>query len=128
MAAAERERIHAVGQADLTRFPKWLPLTLAVVFGLGAAFAFIVYVANGMVVGDLIGLPGREHVIAVARHRSSIGLLSCALLQFGVAGALFSYIDRENGYVGRVLWAVLVSLVVTSACGVAIVLGLRASR
>jgi hypothetical protein len=48
------------------RFPKWLLLALAVFCGLGAAYAFIVYVANGMVFVGLIGLPGREHDIAVA--------------------------------------------------------------
>ena len=115
-------------QADQIRFPKWLLVTLGVVGGLGAAFAFMVYVANGMVVGDLIGLPGREPEIEVAQHRSGIGLLSCVLLQFGVAGALFSYMDRENGYVYRVLWAMFVSLAVTLACGVALMLALKAVR
>jgi hypothetical protein len=118
-----------VGQADLMRFLKWPILTFAVIGGLGAAFAFIVYVANGMVVGDLIGLPGREHDIAVAHHRSSIGLLSCVLLQFGVAGALFRYTGRKNdSRVVRILWAVFVSFVVTLVCGIAILLGMRAFR
>jgi hypothetical protein len=117
----------AVAQADSLRFPKWLRLALAVLFGIGAAFAFIVYLANGMVGGDLVGLPGRELDIAIAQHRSSIGLLFFVLLQFGVAGALFSYMAGENGRSpGRVFWAVLVSLAVTLACGVAVSLGLRA--
>ena len=103
-------------------------MTLAVAVGLGAALGFIVYVANGMVAGDLIGLPGREHDIAVAQHRSGVGLLSCALLQLGVAGALFRSIDRKNGCVERFIWAVLVSLAISLACGFAIVLGLRGFR
>ncbi len=115
-------------QVDLMRIPKWLLLTLAAVGGLGAAFALMAYVANGMVVGDLIGLPGRERDIAVAQHRGSVGLLSCVLLQFGVAGAFFSCMDRENGYINRLFWSVLVSLAVTLACAVAIVLVLKASR
>jgi hypothetical protein len=85
-------------------FPKWLRLTLAVVGGLGAAFGFIVYVANGMVVGALIGLPGREHDIAVAQHQGLISLLSCVLFQFCAGGALFSYMDRESDRAARILW------------------------
>jgi hypothetical protein len=109
-------------------FPKWLLLTLAVLAALGAAFGFIAYVGNGMAASDLIGLPGREHDIAVAQHRSDLGLLSCVLLQLGVTGALFSYMDRGNGYVGRVFWAVLLSLAMSLTCGFAIVFGTRAFR
>lgn len=117
-----------MGQADLLRFPKWLLLTLAVLAALGAAFGFIAYAGNGMAASDLIGLPGREHDIAVAQHRSGVGLLSCVLFQLGVTGALFSFMDRENGYVGRVFWAVLLSLAMSLACGLAIVFGTRAFR
>jgi hypothetical protein len=116
-----------MGQTNQIRFPKWLWLTLAIVDGLGAAFALTAYVGNGMVAGDLIGLPGREHDISVEQHRASIGLLSCVLLQFGVAGALFSYTDRENG-----CWAflrcLLGSLALSVLCGFAILLGLKAFR
>ena len=115
-------------QANSVRFPKWLLLILTVLGGSGAAFCFIVYVANGMVIGDLIGLFGREHDIAVAQHRSSFALLSCVLLQFGVAGAVFSCMDRDNGRVWRILGAPTVSLVVTVACGAAMVFGFRALR
>ncbi len=94
----------AVEQVDSARIPTWLLLALVVVGGFGAAFTLMVYVANGMVVGDLIGLRGREHDIAIAQHRGRVGLLSCVLLQFGVAGALFSYVDRENGYINRIFW------------------------
>ena len=117
-----------MGQTNQIRFPKWLWLTLAIVGGLGAAFALTAYVGNEMVAGGLIGLPGREHDISVAQHRASIGLLSCVLLQFGVAGALFSYTDRENGYVGRFFVALLGSLALSVLCGFAIVLGLKAFR
>jgi hypothetical protein len=109
------------------RIPKWLRLTLAVVVGMGAAYAFMRYFAYGREIGHLIGRPGREHDIAIAQHRGSIALLSGVLLQFGVAGALFGYMEGEDRYnAGRILRAVLVSLVVTWACGVVIFYGLRA--
>jgi hypothetical protein len=110
-----------------SRVPNWLRLALSVVCGTGAAFSFTVYVANGMVVGDLVGLSGRGHDIAIAQHRSSIGLLLCVLLQFGAAGALFSTMDSENGYrVGHIFGAVLISLAVTSVCGAVLFFALRA--
>jgi hypothetical protein len=115
-------------QTDRIRFPKWFRLTLAIVSGLGAAFGCIVYIANGMVVGSLIGLSGREHDIAVAQYQSRLGLLSCVLLQFGVAAALFSYMDQENYRVARIVWAAVLSIVLTGTCGIAILLGLRALR
>jgi len=117
-----------MAQTYRIRFPKWLWLTLAIVTGFGAAFGYMVYIANGVVVGDLWGLPGREQRIAVAQHQARIGLLSCVLLQFGVAGALFSYMDRESYRLARIVWAFVISLAVTTACGFAILLYMRAVR
>jgi hypothetical protein len=85
----------------------------------------MVYIANGVVVGDLWGLPGREHHIAVAQQQARIGLLSCVLLQFGVAGAIFSFMDRESYRVARIVWAVVISLAVTLVCGIAILVCMR---
>jgi hypothetical protein len=108
------------------RISRWLFVALAIVAGLGAAFGFIAYAANGIEAGDLIGLTGREHDAAFAQHRSIIGLLSGILLQFGVAGALLSSMEREDGFgVRNFLMAVPVSCVVTVVCGVAIMLSMR---
>ena len=117
-----------MAQTHLKRFPKWLWLTLAVVTGLGAAVGCMVYIANGVVVGDLWGLPGREHHIAVAQHQARVGLLSCVLFQFGVAGSLFSYMDKEDYLVARIVWAVVLSFALTCACVVVILFGSKAFR
>ena len=85
----------------------------------------MIYVANGVVVGDLWGLPGREPSIAVAQHKTIIGLLTCVILQFGVAGAMFSFMDGESYRVARVVWAVVISFVVSLLCGIAILLCMR---
>jgi hypothetical protein len=112
---------------DTMRISRWLLAGLAIVGGLGAAFAFIVYAANGIVAGSLIGLTGREHDIAIAQHRSFSGLLSGVLLQFIIVGALFSSLEREDGHGMRNLFiAVLGACVVTTVCGFAIMLGVRA--
>ena len=111
------------------RISRWLFVGLAIVGGLGAAFGFIVYAANGMVTGDLVGLTGREHDIAIAQHRSVLGLISGVLIQFGVAAGLFNSMEREDGLgVPNVFKAVLGSCVVTTVCGVAIMLSMRALR
>ena len=109
-----------------SRIPKWLRLTLAVVVGMAAAYVFMRYIAYGREVGRLITRPGRERDIAIAQHRGTIALLSGVVLQFGVAAALFTCMKREYGHAGRILRAVLVSLVVTLACGFVIFYGLRA--
>ena len=88
----------------------------------------MIYIANGVVVGDLWGLPGREHSIAVAQHQARIGLLSCVVLQFGVAGAIFSFMDRESDRVARVVWAVVISFAVTLMCGIAILACMKVVR
>jgi hypothetical protein len=111
------------------RVSRWLFVVLAIVSGLGAAFGFIVYAANGMVAGDLVGLIGRDHDIALAQHRSVIGLLSGVLLQFGVAGALLSSMERDDDFsVRKFFMAVLGSCAVTTVCGVAIMLTMRVLR
>lgn len=111
------------------RISRWLFVGLAIVGGLGAAFGFIVYAANGMVTGDLIGLTGRERDIAIAQHRSVIGLLSGVLIQLGVAAALFNSMEREEGLgVANFFKAVLGSCFVTTVCGAAIMLSMRALR
>ena len=117
-----------MASAQQIRFPKWLRLTLAFITGLGAAFGCMVYIANGVVVGDLWGLPGREHQIAVAQHQARVGLLLCVLLQFGVAGAIFSFMDRESYRLARVVWAVVISLAVTLVSGIVILLCMRIVR
>jgi hypothetical protein len=111
------------------RISRWLSAVLAIVAGFVAAFGFIVYAANGMVAGDLFGLTGREHDVAIAQHRSIIGLLSGILLQFGVVGALFNSMEREDGFgVRNFFMAVLGSCVVTTVCGAAMMLSMRAMR
>ena len=111
------------------RISRWFLLFLIVVGGFGAALGFIVYVANGLVAGDLIGLTGRANDITVAQHRSGIGLLAGVLLQCSAAGALFGCMKQEGGSnVGRILSAAFASCAVTTLCGLAILLSMKALR
>lgn len=62
----------------------------------------MIYIANGIVVGDLWGLPGREHNIEVAQHQARISLLSSLILQFCVAGAMEHFLFRNHSPVEQV--------------------------
>ena len=116
------------------RISDWLRFTIALTFACGAALAFIAYISNGIVVGDLIGVPGREHDIAIAHDRAILNVTGFSVLQLGVAGAMFTglRIGRESSvgarFVAPALSAILLSFPVTMCCGVLIVLVLKLTR
>lgn len=72
---------------------RWFLRAVLVICASCAALAFFAYVANGMVVGDLIGLPGREDAISIARSRAIWCLTVSALFQAGVAAAIFPFLE-----------------------------------
>ena len=80
--------------------------------------------ANGIVSGALIGLPGREMDVAVAQHHAIVWLVVCAVFQFGVVIALFSLLrfgaeaDRLVRLASRGLVATFLSCVTTFVVGV----------
>jgi hypothetical protein len=87
--------------------------------------------ANGIVVGDLIGLPGREQQIALAQHRASMGFAASAIFEMGAALAVFSLLkigsdsDPLPRFVARGMTAVLSSLAATLLLGSMIFLVFR---
>jgi hypothetical protein len=82
--------------------------------------------SNGMVVGDLMGLPGREHDVADAKHLARMWISLAALFQFGVVLAIFSLVKLESEvesfmrYTLRGLAAGLLSLPTTLLIGAVI--------
>jgi hypothetical protein len=58
-----------------------------------AALSYIFYMANGMVVGNLIGLPSREQQIALAQHRASLWLDASVIFEMGAALAVFPLLE-----------------------------------
>jgi hypothetical protein len=87
--------------------------------------------ANGMVVGDLIGLPGREQQITLAQHRASLWLDASVIFETVAALAVFSLLtigsdsDALPRFLARGMTAVLLSLAVTLLLGTLIVGVLR---
>jgi hypothetical protein len=57
---------------------------VATVCAVGAAVTFLGYMAQGIVVGSLTGLPGREHDVAMAQARAGQWLGLSWLWQAGV--------------------------------------------
>ena len=106
------------------RFGNWLRFAIAVLFACAAAFAFFAYLSNGIVFGDLIGVPGRERAIAIAQDRANLSLFGFSVLQLGVAGTIFPglRIGTESSFgarlTARALTAFLLSLPLTLSCGV----------
>jgi hypothetical protein len=82
--------------------------------------------ANGIVIGDLIGLPGREQQIVLAQHRARLGLGASVIFEMGAALAVFSLLnigsdsDPLPRFVARGMTAVLSSLAVTLLVGILI--------
>jgi hypothetical protein len=96
-----------------------------------SALSYMFYMANGIVTGDLIGLPGREQQIALAQHRASLWLGASVMFEVGAALAVFSLLkigsdsDPLPRYIGRGMIAVLTSLAITLLLGTLIVQVLR---
>lgn len=79
--------------------------------------------ANRMVVGDLIGLPGREQQIVLSQHRASLWLGASLAFEVGTPIAIFSLLtigsdsDPLPRFVARGMAAALFSLAVTLLLG-----------
>jgi glucan phosphoethanolaminetransferase (alkaline phosphatase superfamily) len=110
-------------RASRPHIATWIVACLAGAFSTVAALAYLFYMANGIVVGAIIGLPGRETDVALAQHYASVWLVVCAVFQFGVAIALFSLLrigaeaDRLVRLVSRGVVATFLSFVATLVVG-----------
>jgi hypothetical protein len=78
---------------------------------------------QGIVVGDLLGLRGREVDVAITQRWAAIWLLAsvCCLIGSSVAGALatpiYDYAPRLPRFVGRLVLASIVSIVLAVFIG-----------
>src|SRR6266436_3309178 len=52
----------------------WVLGTIAVVLSVASAFSY--FIGQGLVVGDLLGLPGREGDVALAQRRATYWLIA----------------------------------------------------
>jgi hypothetical protein len=54
----------------------WISVAIATPLWIASAFSYFLYMAQGIVVGALLGLPGRESDVAFAQNRASQCLLA----------------------------------------------------
>ena len=97
---------------------------LTALFAAGAAFAYFAFMANGLVVGALIGMSGRGADIAGAQRHAVLWLTAFAVFQIGVVTSLFSLLRFGADaapvvrFVSRLITAVLLSAPATLMMGV----------
>ncbi len=57
----------------------WASGALALLLSIAYTFCYFGYMGQGIAIGDMIGLPGREADIALAQHRANYWLMACLL-------------------------------------------------
>jgi hypothetical protein len=107
-------------------FRIWSLGATAVLFSIASAFSYLGYIAQGIVVGDLLGLSGREADVAVAQQRATYWLITSMFCLTGstltAAFALPLYADtsRLPRFIARFVLASILSLVLTLFIGVVV--------
>jgi hypothetical protein len=108
----------------ISRGGGWL---LGAICAVAATLCYVGYMAHGMVVGDLIGLPGRESDIAAAQAFARRWLAYSALWQGGVALSIFTALEIGTDlspirrYALRASAAGFLSLPFTIAIGIVLI-------
>jgi hypothetical protein len=106
---------------DAFRF--WGLGTSAVSLCAASAFSYFCYMGQGIVVGDLLGLRGREAHVAIAQRRGIYWLVAsvCCLAGSGITGALVTPIyedaSRLPRFIARFVLASIISIVLTVLIG-----------
>lgn len=72
------------------RIAPWIRWSSAILLAILAASAYFAYMSNGLVVGALIGLPGREGDVATAQRYAMCWYAAFWILQVGVVLSISS--------------------------------------
>jgi hypothetical protein len=109
-----------------TRLPASVLGTIAVVLSIASAFSYFNQFAQGFVVGDLLGLPGREGDVALAQHRATDWLIACivclagSIMATALALPFFADASRLGRLIARFVVASICSLALTLLIGVVV--------
>jgi hypothetical protein len=104
----------------------WIPGTIAVLLSIACAFSYFGYIGQGIAVGALLGLPGREADVAIAQHRGTDWLLASLFCFTGsiVTGAValpfpfYPDASRLSRLVARSVLVSILSVALTVFSGV----------
>jgi hypothetical protein len=111
----------ATDQHDTHRV--WALRAFAVLLCAASAFSYLSYMGQGIVVGDLLGLRGREADVAIAQRRAICWLAAsvCCWGGASVAGALATPIyedaPRLPRFIARLVLALMISLALVVLIG-----------
>jgi hypothetical protein len=104
----------------------WASGALALLLSIACTFCYFGYMGQGIAIGDMIGLPGREADIALAQHRANYWLMAClfcfttSIVTGTVVFPFPFYRDasRLSRMVARFMLASILSLALTVFVGV----------
>ncbi|HVN09189.1 MAG TPA: phosphoethanolamine transferase domain-containing protein [Patescibacteria group bacterium] len=87
-----------------------------------SAFSYFLYMGQGIIVGALFGLPGREADVATAQRSATIWLVAsaCCLGIPTLAGALAIPIDEDESWFSQLIPRLALALVVSFVLAVLI--------
>jgi hypothetical protein len=106
---------------NVTKRLRW---SFAVAMPVGAAAVYLLYMANGIAAGDMIGIAGLEQGVAAAQRYATFWLAAFWVLQAGVVVSVLSVLRFGAAaapiarYGLRGLVAVLLSFPLTLAVGI----------
>jgi hypothetical protein len=103
----------------------WILGGIAALFSIACAFSYFFYMAQGIVVGALLGLPGREGDVAIAQHWAahwfvtSLFCLIASALTATAALPVYAGASRVPRLVARFILASLMSVAFSLLIGIA---------
>jgi len=104
----------------------WIAAAIATPLSLASVFSFLVYMAQGIVVGALLGLPGRALDVATAQHRARLSLMaSVCFLTVSIVATTFTLpfyeeASRISRTVARFVMASILCFVLAALIGVVV--------
>jgi hypothetical protein len=114
--------MEADGRAATSRI--WILGSIAALFSIACAFSYFFYMGQGILVGALLGLPGREGDVAVAQHRAAYWFLTSLFCLIGsaltatAALPLYANASRVSRLVARFIVASILSVVFSVLIGI----------
>ena len=102
----------------------WVRVTAAACLSAASAFTYLAYLTQGIIVGALLDLPGREQEVAIAQHRATYWFMASLFCQTGsvvIIALLLPFASDESPsvrFIVRIVLAVVFSLLLTLLIGV----------
>jgi hypothetical protein len=102
----------------------WILGSIAALLSIASAFSYFLQMGQGIIVGALLGLPGREGDVAVAQHRAAYWFLTSLLCLIAsvvtatTALPFFANASRPSRLIGRFILASIFSVVFTVLIGI----------